>query len=94
MSVALSAASARPWARRRVALHLLWSQRRANASTVRDLLADPGTSTGTDADVTVSGWLRTVREHKTMRFAELHDGSSAAALQLVWPADAGASARR
>ena len=54
----------------------------ARATAVRDLLAQPPPA----APVTASGWLRSVRAQKTMCFAELHDGSTAEPLQLVWPA--------
>jgi hypothetical protein len=47
--------------------------------TLRALLADPPLSTS----LTVNGWLKSVRAHKNVAFAELSDGSGGG-LQAVW----------
>lgn len=47
--------------------------------TLRALLADPPLSTS----LTVNGWLKSVRAHKNVAFAEVSDGSGGG-LQAVW----------
>ena len=50
--------------------------------SIRHLLRTPSLLNTT---VSVHGWVRTARRQKRHSFLELHDGSSAGGLQVVWP---------
>lgn len=51
---------------------------------LKQVQADPGAYAG---DITVCGWIRTVREGKTAGFIELADGSGFKPVQVVYPRD-------
>ncbi|KAL0575887.1 asparaginyl-tRNA synthetase [Marasmius crinis-equi] len=61
--------------------------------TIRQLLApaavgkgsQTATSTNEDADVTVTGWVKSVRRQKRVSFAVISDGTTSAGLQAVFP---------
>lgn len=46
-----------------------------------------GTSPLVGKEVTIKGWVRTIRSQKTFSFIEVNDGSSLAGLQIVAEAD-------
>lgn len=41
----------------------------------------------TDEDISIKGWVRTVRKQKTLAFVEVNDGSSLSGIQCVLPFD-------
>ena len=41
----------------------------------------------TDGDISIKGWVRTVRKQKTLAFVEVNDGSSLSGIQCVLPFD-------
>lgn len=41
-----------------------------------------------DEDISIKGWVRTVRKQKTLAFVEVNDGSSLSGIQCVLPFDA------
>ena len=51
-------------------------------TSIRELFHQPPTETLTD--VSVSGWVRTVRDSKAFGFIELNDGSCHKSLQVVF----------
>lgn len=51
-------------------------------TTVQNLYQNAGELAG--SRVTVSGWVRTVRESKALGFIELHDGTYMKSLQVVF----------
>ncbi len=44
-------------------------------------------ATPTDEDVSIKGWVRTVRKQKTLAFVEVNDGSNLSGIQCVLPFD-------
>ena len=50
-------------------------------TTVRELFADPAAYLS--REITLGGWIRTVRDSKNFGFIELNDGSCFKNLQLV-----------
>ena len=52
--------------------------------TIRALLSDPAaSSTAPDANVTVRGWIRSVRQQKQVSFANINDGSTLKGIQAI-----------
>ena len=65
------------------------SSRSGLAPTIRSRLSpsspgDAGPSSGTGEEVKIDGWLKSVRGHKNVVFAEVNDGSSSEGLQAVF----------
>lgn len=50
-------------------------------ATIRALLAR---STSPSTEVTLSGWVKSIRTHKNVSFAAISDGSTAESLQAVF----------
>ena len=50
--------------------------------TIRDLYKN--TSTYSEKEVTLEGWIRTIRDSKTFGFIELNDGSFFKNVQIVF----------
>ena len=55
--------------------------------TIRALLALPPSP---QSEVTIRGWIKSVRQHKNVSFAAISDGSESDSLQAVFPIGTGA----
>jgi len=53
-------------------------------ATIRAILSK---STAPQPEVTVRGWIKSIRQHKNFSFAVISDGSTAESLQAVFKAD-------